>query len=207
MELVRRGWWRMVVVAALTLVVLPAVAPRAATAQPQQGMTADMLLEGGYVIFFRHALADVGSDAAMVNVEDCNTQRNMSEAGLRDARAIGQAFQTLGIPVGDVLSSEFCRALETARVAFGRAQLELALNFCCADSRPMSQEERFAWLDRALATHPAEGANTILIGHGVGIMADLAQGEAAIYQPDGNGRFVRLARVLPAEWITGVYRR
>lgn len=205
MNLVRRGWWRVPVIAALMLAVLTAVAPPAASAQPQPGMTVDMLRQGGYVIFFRHATSDVGSDAAMVNVADCDTQRNMSEAGLRDARTIGQGFRALSIPVGDVFSSEFCRALETARVAFGTAQMELGLNFCCADNRPMTQDERLAWLDRTLATRPREGTNTILVGHGVGIMADLAMGEAAIYQADGNGRFVRLARVLPAEWITGVY--
>jgi phosphohistidine phosphatase SixA len=164
-----------------------------------------MLRQGGYVIFFRHVTSDVGSDAPAVIVDDCTTQRNMSEAGLRDARAIGQAFRMLNIPVGDVLSSEFCRALETARIAFGRAERQMALNFCCADNTPLSQEERFAWLERALATLPPQGKNTVLVGHGVGIVADLAMGEAAIYAPDGTGRFVRVARVLPSEWMSGVY--
>jgi phosphohistidine phosphatase SixA len=205
MKLMCQGWWRAGVIAALIMAVSMAFALPAASAQPQPGLTVDMLRQGGYVIFFRHVTSDVGSDAAMVNVADCDTQRNMSEAGLRDARTIGQGFRALGIPVGDVLSSEFCRALETARVAFGTAQMELGLNFCCADERPMTQDERFAWLERALATPPAEGTNTVLVGHGVGIMADLAMGEAAIYRPDGNGGFVRVARVLPSEWITGVY--
>jgi phosphohistidine phosphatase SixA len=205
MTLMRRGWFRVSVIVALILVALTAVAPPGVRGQPQEGMTADLLRQGGYIIFFRHTTSDVGSDASTVNVADCDTQRNMSEVGLREARTIGQGFRALGIPVGAVLSSEFCRALETARVAFGTAQMELGLNFCCADQRPMTQDQRFAWLEGALATPPAAGTNTVLVGHGVGIMVDLAMGEAAIYRPDGGGGFVRVARVLPAEWITGVY--
>src|SRR5262245_45833606 len=111
MGLIRRRGWQVIAVAALMVVLAPAAATRPVTAQPQAGMTADLLRQGGYIIFFRHVTSDVGSDADTVNVADCTTQRNMSEAGLRDARTIGQAFRTFDIPVGAVLSSEFCRAL------------------------------------------------------------------------------------------------
>jgi phosphohistidine phosphatase SixA len=174
----------------------------------QQGLTADELRQGGYVIFFRHTTADQGQDMPAVDLEDCTSQRNMSEAGLRDARTIGQAFRKLAIPVDLVLSSEYCRALETARVAFGRAEPAIFLNFCCADiaQRPMPQEERFARLAETFATLPPEGQNIVLVGHGVGIVADLQMGEAAIYRPNGAGGFDRVAQVLPREWMDGVYR-
>lgn len=174
----------------------------------QQGLTVDELRQGGYVIFFRHVLSDQGSDMPAVDLDDCNSQRNMSEVGLRDARTVGQAFRKLAIPVDRVLSSEYCRAQETARIAFGRNETAIFLNFCCADiaQRPMPQEERLALLAEALATLPPEGQNTVLVGHGVGIVADLNMGEAAIYRPNGVGGFDRVAQVLPREWMDGVYR-
>jgi hypothetical protein len=186
------------------------VAP--AAAQPP-ALTVDDLRRGGYVIFFRHTVADQGSDAQVINLEDCSTQRNMGPQGLPDARLIGQSFRLQGIPVGQVWSSEFCRALETASIAFRRVQPEMGLNFCisadggatCSDQRPLNQDQRFKYFDRALTTLPLLGTNTVLVGHGVGIVADLQMGEAAIYQPDGLGSFVRVARVLPAEWMNGVY--
>ena len=169
------------------------------------GLTVDDLRQGGYVIFFRHVIADQGTDATPVDLDDCMTQRNMSEAGLRDARAIGQAFRLLDIPIGQVLSSEYCRNLETARVAFGHAEPVAWLDFCCNDTRPLTQELRYQLRERALATPPPGGVNTVLVGHTQDLNADLAQGEAAIYRPDGQGGFVRVARVLPSEWMLDVY--
>jgi phosphohistidine phosphatase SixA len=171
----------------------------------EDGLTAEALRSGGYVIFFRHVLADQGIDGNPTVLRDCATQRNIGEQGLLAARTIGQGFRDQAIPVGDVLSSEYCRALETAGIAFGRVQPEVMLEFCCPVDRPQTDEQRAAFLAAALATPPPPGVNTVLIGHGVGIMADLQQGEAGIYRPDGRGGFERIARVLPSEWARGVY--
>lgn len=205
-----RVWaWR-VTAAFCALVVVGLVAQRGRArevdaVQPAPPLTVEALREGGYVIVFRHGVADDGSDAPEVVLDDCSTQRNLGPQGVQDARLIGQSFRTLHIPVGRVLSSEFCRALETATIAFRRVQPEMGLNFCCADGRPLTQDQRSKYLERALTTMPTSG-NTVLVTHGVGIIADLQMGEAAIYQPDGMGGFVRVARVLPSEWMSGVYR-
>jgi phosphohistidine phosphatase SixA len=200
---------------ALTIVVALAVALIAADVAPDipmasaqpAGLTADDLLQGGYVIFFRHVLADDGVDMAPVNVNDCSTQRNIREAGLRDARTIGNAFRALEIPVSAVYASEICRAKETAGIAFGRVDAVVpALNLCCIDDQPLTAEQRNAYIEQVVTLIPPEGSNTVIVAHGVGIVADLGQGEAAIYQPDGRGGTVRVARVLPDEWMSGVYR-
>jgi broad specificity phosphatase PhoE len=52
----------------------------------------------------------------------CETQRNLDEQSRAEARAIGQAVRALGIPVGAVLSSGYCRTRDTAALAFGRAE-------------------------------------------------------------------------------------
>jgi broad specificity phosphatase PhoE len=177
-----------------------------ASGQPA-GLTAEDLLQGGYVIFFRHVLADDGADMPPVNVDDCSTQRNIREAGLRDARTIGNAFRTLQIPVSAVYTSEICRAKETAGIAFGRVDAVVpALNLCCIDDQPLTAEQRNAFIEQSVALVPSQGSNTVIVAHGVGIVADLAQGEAAIYRPDGRGGTVRVARVMPDEWMSGVYR-
>jgi phosphohistidine phosphatase SixA len=184
---------------------VPPGAPVAA-AQPA-GLRADDLLQGGYVIFFRHVLADDGVDMAPVDVNDCATQRNIREAGLRDARTIGNAFRALEIPVSAVYTSEICRAKETAGIAFGRVDAVVpALNLCCIDDQPLTAEQRNAYIEQNVAMVPPVGTNTVIVAHGVGIVADLGQGEAAIYRPDGRGGTVRVARVLPDEWMSGVYR-
>lgn len=178
---------------------------RPAVAQ-EPGLTADELRGGGYVIFFRHVTADDGVDQSPINVDDCSTQRNVREAGLRDARAIGVAFRMLAIPVETVYASEFCRAQETAHIAFGRSVTVPALNLCCADGKPLPQDVRLATIRQMVAQPPPDGMNTVIVAHGVGIVTDLEMGEAAVYRPDGVGGSVRVARVLPREWAGGVFR-
>jgi phosphohistidine phosphatase SixA len=196
-------------IVALAIALIAAdVSPGASTvaAQPT-GLRVDELLRGGYVIFFRHVLADDGVDMAPVNVNDCSTQRNIREAGLRDARTIGNAFRALEIPVSAVYTSEICRAKETAGIAFGRVDAVVpALNLCCIDDQPLTAEQRNAYIEQSVVLVPPQGTNTVIVAHGVGIVADLGQGEAAIYRPDGRGGTVRVARVMPDEWMGGVYR-
>ena len=73
---------------------------------------------GGYVIYFRHTVTDWAQDDELpVDLSDCATQRNLSDAGRTQASAIGEAFQRLDVPIGSVLSSPFCRTLDTARLA------------------------------------------------------------------------------------------
>ena len=56
-----------------------------------------------------------------MRLDDCATQRNLTDEGRRHAQAIGEAFRSRRIDVDRVLSSPWCRCLETARLAFGRA--------------------------------------------------------------------------------------
>jgi hypothetical protein len=78
-----------------------------------------LLGEPGAVILFRHANAPGTGDPAGFRLGDCSTQRNLDERGRAEARAIGEAFRARGIAVGRVLSSQWCRARETAELAFG----------------------------------------------------------------------------------------
>ena len=93
----------------------------------------------------------------------------------------------LGIPIGEVLSSELCRTRETAELAFGRTTLMPDLTSFGTTESEMEEQERAAALRHLLATPPAPGTNSVLVGHLFNIQAaaniSLEEGEAAIFSP------------------------
>ncbi|MBL6457421.1 histidine phosphatase family protein [Belnapia sp. T6] len=91
-------------------------------------------LRDGAIALFRHANAPGTGDPAGMRLGDCATQRNLDEAGRAQARRIGEAFRAQGVAVGIVLTSRWCRAMETADVAFpGLARAEPAFDSFFAD--------------------------------------------------------------------------
>jgi len=84
----------------------------------------ELLRGGGQVVLMRHAVTTPGvGDPAGFRLDDCATQRNLTDAGRADAKRVGSVFQARAIPLSRVLSSPWCRCLETARLAFGRAEV------------------------------------------------------------------------------------
>jgi predicted permease/phosphohistidine phosphatase SixA len=79
-----------------------------------------LLQDGGQVLFIRHATTTPGfGDPDGFRLEDCKTQRNLSEAGRAEAKRLGEALRARKVPIGDVLSSPWCRCHDTAQLAFG----------------------------------------------------------------------------------------
>lgn len=70
----------------------------------------------GAVLLMRHATAPGTGDPATMRLGDCATQRNLSDAGRAEARAIGARLRTAGIGFDRVLTSEWCRTTETAKL-------------------------------------------------------------------------------------------
>ncbi|HZX61552.1 MAG TPA: histidine phosphatase family protein, partial [Candidatus Methylomirabilis sp.] len=111
-------WWKS---SALLTVLLLAFASPATTDEPEALW--GLLRGGGQVVVMRHATTDPGvGDPPGFRIDDCATQRNLSEAGREEARRVGGAFRVRGVPIRRVLSSRWCRCLETARLAFGTAE-------------------------------------------------------------------------------------
>ena len=70
---------------------------------------------GGHVALVRHAGTAGGSgDPPGFKLEDCATQRNLTDTGRAQARALGERFRVEAVAVGKVLSSQWCRCRETA---------------------------------------------------------------------------------------------
>ena len=83
----------------------------------------------GTVVLMRHAQTEPGvGDPAGFRLDACSTQRNLSEAGRTQARRVAAAFAAAGVVPGEVRSSAWCRCVDTARLAFGRATVWPAIN-------------------------------------------------------------------------------
>ena len=162
----------------------------------------NVLRRGGYVIYFRHTSTDFGqNDEAMTSYDDCTKQRNLTEQGRAEARAIGGAIARLQIPIGDVLASPFCRTIETARLIFGRATPSLAVR-----GGPATNDgDRYADLRRLLSTPVPRGVDVAIASHGNPFRAVagtpyLAEGEAAVIEPRGSEGFRIVARITKDGW-------
>lgn len=167
----------------------------------------EALRGGGHVIYFRHAQTEKDyADQVTADPNDGSTQRVLSEKGWHQAKGIGTAFRELEIPVGDVISSQYFRAWQTADLAFGKYEKNAALNFEPAEDYT---DEQFAAMRQRVmplvTAAPAEGVNTILVGHDdpfeavTGIYPE-PQGVAYVLRPDGDEGFSILARVESERW-------
>jgi phosphohistidine phosphatase SixA len=161
------------------------------------------LRAGGYVIVMRHATTEAKPDAPHVDLADCATQRNLTLEGRTLARSIGSAFDQLQIPLGRVVSSPFCRAEDTGALAFGHEETNAGLGDKAVKNAGAAADAASA-LRPLIATTPQPGKVTIVVTHGFNIRSvvgdDFVEGEAAVFKPDGKGRFALVARVLPQDW-------
>jgi broad specificity phosphatase PhoE len=127
-----------------------------------------LLKTGGQVVLIRHAITTPGAgDPPGFRLEDCATQRNLTDAGREHARRIGEAWRRRGIPVERVLSSPWCRCVETAKLAFGKAEVSDALSNLFG--RYENQDKQVKAM-RAFAPK-SDKANLVLVTHGSTIAA------------------------------------
>lgn len=97
----------------------------------------------GHLLLIRHAATEPGiGDPPGWKLGDCNTQRNLSPAGRVQAQRLGAAFRARGIPVTDVRSSQYCRCMDTAYLAFGKVASWLPLNSTFEDASHEAEHKR-----------------------------------------------------------------
>ena len=109
---------------AISLIITPGLAADDA----QEAWAA--LIKGGHVALIRHGNAPpgYGGDPPGFTIDDCKTQRNLDERGREQARVLGEAFRNHGVRVDRILSSPWCRCLETAHLmAVGPVEQSWAL--------------------------------------------------------------------------------
>jgi phosphohistidine phosphatase SixA len=161
----------------------------------------ERLRRGGYVVYFRHAATDMSMTDSTDNLADCTMQRNLNAAGRADARTIGREWRRLRFPVGQVLASRYCRARDTARLAFGR--FTASTDITALPAATAERARRVRALRRLLAQRPARG-NTILVAHQYNIEeatgTSLDEGEAGVFEPRGTRGFRLVAKIKPRAW-------
>ena len=86
------------------------------------------LKDGKKIIFIRHAIAPGSGDPESFNIKECSTQRNLNDEGKIQSKKIGNFFKINKIKISKILSSEWCRCKDTAKIAFGKFETFNALN-------------------------------------------------------------------------------
>ena len=161
--------------------------------------------KGGHVILLRHAATKGWRPGETeFDIDDCSTQRNLSEEGRRQATEIGRAFKKLAIPVGSVWSSPYCRCLETGELAFGTVEQSEILDAGTGLSGT-EKSDRGIQVRSMLGTPPAAGENTVLITHTGNLLYTFGlnpqpEGIAHVFKPLVAGPPSYIGMVLPGEW-------
>jgi phosphohistidine phosphatase SixA len=165
----------------------------------------EALREGGLVILMRHMSTDsFVPEEGTHGDRSCANQRNLDERGRQEARGVGAAFKNLGIPVGAVLTSPYCRCVDTGKLAFGKgAPLEDLAAF--DEISGPEREAKGKLIRKLLNTAPTDGRNTIMITHTGTLLYSFGletrpEGIAHIFRPAEFGNAIYLGRVTPEQW-------
>lgn len=149
---------------------------------------AALLRQGGCVLLMRHAQTEPGiGDPPGFRLDACSTQRNLSAAGQRSAKRVGQWFKERGLQPQAVLTSAWCRCVDTANLAFGRSQLWSPLNSVFGDRLPLPDQTDA--LRQALVRLPT-GQFQVWVSHQTNVTAlvgqFLAMGEGVVLDRDAK---------------------
>jgi phosphohistidine phosphatase SixA len=169
-----------------------------AAAQADEALWA-LLRGGGQVLFIRHASTTPGvGDPEDFRLGDCATQRNLSEAGRAEARRLGELFRRHGVPIEKVVSSPWCRCIETAELAFGRVDEKWSPLSNLFGRSPNAEKQVQAMRPR-VAGYRGRG-NLVFVSHGSTALAltgaSPQQAEAIVLTPT-PGSFRIAGRIAP----------
>ena len=166
---------------------------------------ARLLAEGGAVAAFRHTLAPGTFDPPGFAINDCSTQRNLSDEGRAQARQLGAWFKARQLRPTRVRSSPWCRCVDTATLAFGSATVWPALGSPSGQTEEATSARQLALrlaLQAASRQQGVHGAFEVWVTH-MFVMNDLAQvalapGEGLVLRADPAGAPQVLARIMVA---------
>ena len=138
----------------------------------------NQLEEGGKLIFIRHAYAPGSGDPDNFNLNDCSTQRNLSKEGQRQAKYIGEFFRNNKVNIDKVLSSEWCRCKETAKIAFKNFSTNSFLNSFYSSKFAKNKDKQVKALKEYIKKFKSD-KNLVLVTHYVLISEILNYGPSS----------------------------
>ena len=170
----------------LCLVVLLTLSARCALADDEHVWAA--LKQGGKVILLRHTHVDIQEGIGRLAPGNCAAEVNLSTSGVEQAKRIGDAFRAHGIAVGEVLTSPYCRCIDTGKFAFGRATAVRYLMPPGVVSDSQAKLNNQSVLEEIQKHH--DSSNLVMITHDLNISnivlePTIKMGEFFVLQPNG----------------------
>jgi phosphohistidine phosphatase SixA len=167
------------------------------------------LRQGGYVIVMRHPSSPAAvPDKAHADPGNTKLERQLDDTGRKTAKEMGEAFRSLHIPVGDILSSPTYRAREAVRLAgLGEPKISEELDDGGQSMQANADDARSAWLRKKVSEAPPAGKNTLMVTHTPNLTGafgqvakGIAAGEALIFHPSGKAEPDLVGRIKIQEW-------
>ena len=170
----------------LCLVVLLTLSAGRAFANDEQVWAA--LKQGGKVILLRHTHVDIREGIGHLAPGNCAEEVNLSSSGVEQAKRIGEAFRAHGIAVGEVLTSPYCRCIDTGKLAFGHATSVQYLKPPGVVSEDQAKLNQERVVQEILKQHGP--SNLVMITHDLNIANVVLEdtvpmGEFFVVQPNG----------------------
>lgn len=175
---------------------------------PATRHTLQQLRAGGYALYLRHGTTDntQADRLPAVDLNDCSTQRPLTEAGRQLAARVGQAMRKAQIPIGEFRVSPMCRARDSARAAFPKLTplvdhgLMYVSNFTSAEKATIIANTRML-----LSTPVPPGRNRLLLAHAPNLMEVMGyfpkEGALVVFRPKGGqAGFEYIASIAPGAW-------
>ena len=177
-----------------------------AKAQTEAEILVAAMQDGGKVIYMRHGATNQ-SEVDTGRLGDRAGQRNLSTAGIAQAKALGDAFRSLQIPMGQILASPVFRARDTGELAFGE-RVQVTMDLVADDYAGQNVSAMINATRRLLRTLTPPGDNRILIGHRTPLEmvlersfpdTVLPEGAMAVFLPAGPSNPPQLLGIITAE--------
>jgi len=169
------------------------------------------LKKGGMVIYLRHTTTEIDyADQADpdLDLNDCSTQRKLSDQGKAEAATIGAGFEANDIVIGKVITSQYCRAKDTATIAFGGFDaVNKKLNFLPFEDYTDEQLDTYHDRVAPMLSSGHKKGNKIIVGHddpfeGTTNIYPDPQGTAYVIKPLGDS-YELVAKMQPNDWAFG----
>jgi phosphohistidine phosphatase SixA len=183
-----------------------ALSPQPANSQAPDWI--DGLKQGGYVIVIRHgATYPDQADTDPLNHKNIAQQRQLNDDGRIKARALGDALRKLQIPVAEIQTSLFNRAVETGTlIGLGTVTSSVDITEGGLVVTPIENTRRQQALRKLAATNPPAGSNVIIVTHKPNILDafgkdwfEIREGEASVFKPEGTS-YKLIARAQMDDW-------
>lgn len=198
----------------LSCAALPAAAADPATRPPARFVevsatqqTLQSLRAGGFVLYLRHGHTDNtrADRVPSVDLNDCATQRPLTEEGRQVAARVGEAIRKARIPVAEIRISPLCRVRDTVAIAFpGQAAISDKNLMYTANLTDVQKAPIIANTRQLLSAPVPPGSNRMLVAHAPNLMDLIGyfprEATLVVFRPMGAAGFEYVASVAPAQW-------